>query len=130
MLRKYSARIAYFCSFFVVAAAASFTSANCRSVAVATENSRPAEGIEPRSRSAWPSATTKVQMKGVARLGTLRVAISGLRNRDLQALLFDEPAADDRERRRRSGRGTRKLRLLRAHGRLRKVPHTHRDLVS
>jgi hypothetical protein len=57
--------------------------------------------------------------------------ISGFRNRDLQSLLLgassnDEPA----EKRRRSGQITRKLRMLRAHGLIHKVPHTHRYLVS
>lgn len=56
--------------------------------------------------------------------------INGLRNRDLQGLLFDKPAADAKEQRRRSGQVTRKLRMLRAHGLLRKVPRTHRYMVS
>lgn len=57
-------------------------------------------------------------------------AINGLRNRDLQTHLFPTPAADEREARRRSARGSRLLRILRAHGLLRKVPHTHRYLVT
>jgi hypothetical protein len=56
--------------------------------------------------------------------------INGLRNRDLCALLYPEPAATDQERRRRSAAITRQLRLLRAHGLLRKVPRTHRYIVS
>jgi hypothetical protein len=56
--------------------------------------------------------------------------ISGLRNRDLQNLLFDKPAGDPAERRRRCGQVTRKLRMLRAHGLLHKVPHTHGYMVS
>jgi hypothetical protein len=56
--------------------------------------------------------------------------INGLRNRDLQGLLFAGATDDPGERRRRSGQVTRKLRLLRAHGLLRKVPRTHRYLVS
>ena len=59
--------------------------------------------------------------------------INGLRNRDLQALLFDSPATGDddpRQQRRRSGQVTRKLRMLRAHGLLKKVSHTHRYMVS
>jgi hypothetical protein len=56
--------------------------------------------------------------------------ISGFRNRDLQSLLFAEPTEDPAEARRRSGRVTRKLRMLRAHGLIRKVQHTHRYLVS
>jgi hypothetical protein len=42
--------------------------------------------------------------------------LQGIRNRDLQRLLFRTPAADDRERRRRSARVSRQFRLLRAHG--------------
>jgi DNA-binding HxlR family transcriptional regulator len=34
------------------------------------------------------------------------------------------------ERRRRSGQVTRRLRMLRAHGLIKKVPHTHRYLVT
>lgn len=57
--------------------------------------------------------------------------INGLRNRDLQQLLF-APTANltPQEARRRSAQVTRKLRLLRAHGLLQKVPHTHRYQVT
>jgi len=56
--------------------------------------------------------------------------INGLRNRELAALLYPQATADPKEKRRRSAAVTRKLRLLRAHGLLHKVPHTHRYLVS
>jgi len=56
--------------------------------------------------------------------------LNGFRNRDLQAKLFNTPANDEKEQRRRSGQITRKLRMLRAHGLIQKVPHTHRYLVS
>jgi hypothetical protein len=56
--------------------------------------------------------------------------INGLRNRDLRALLYTTPAADKAEERRRSAVVSRKLRLLRAHGLIRKVPKTHRYLVG
>lgn len=56
--------------------------------------------------------------------------LHGFRNRDLQALLYDSPAGDLAERRRRSGQITRKLRMLRAHGLIRKVSGTHRYLLS
>ena len=56
--------------------------------------------------------------------------INGLRNRDLQALLFSKPTDDEKEKRRRSGQVTRKLRMLRAHGLIHKLPHTHRYMVS
>jgi hypothetical protein len=52
--------------------------------------------------------------------------VSGFRNRDLQALLFSTPASSPAEHRRRSAAISRKLRLLRAHGLISKVPHTHR----
>jgi hypothetical protein len=51
--------------------------------------------------------------------------INGLRNRDLRQLMCD-PTDSDVERRRQSARISRQLRLLRAHGLLKKVPHTHR----
>lgn len=55
--------------------------------------------------------------------------ITGCRNRDLRRLLF--PATGDGAlTRRRAGVVTRQLRLLRGHGLLRKVPHTHRYLLS
>jgi hypothetical protein len=53
-------------------------------------------------------------------------AISGFRNRDLQAIFFSTPATSPTECRRRSAAISRKLRLLRAHGLISKVPHTHR----
>jgi hypothetical protein len=57
-------------------------------------------------------------------------AINGFRNRDLRPLLFREPAATIEERRRQSAAVTRKLRLLRAHGLIKKIPKTHRYLLS
>jgi hypothetical protein len=53
-------------------------------------------------------------------------AISGFRNRDLQAFFFPSPAKTAREARRRSAWITRKIRLLRAHGLITKIPSTHR----
>ena len=56
--------------------------------------------------------------------------LNGLRNRDLCRLLYPTSATSPAERRRRVARITRQLRLLRAHGLLRKVPHTHRYQVT
>jgi hypothetical protein len=56
--------------------------------------------------------------------------INGLRNRDLRPLLFGPDSPDPIEHRRRSAAVTRKLRLLRAHGLIQKVPKTHRYLVT
>ena len=56
--------------------------------------------------------------------------IRGLRNRDLQLLLYPGPPSDKKAARRRGAAVGRKLRLLRAHGLIRKLPHTHRYLVN
>lgn len=56
-------------------------------------------------------------------------AINGFRNRDLCPLLFGE--ADNAEaRRKQSGKVTRKLTLLRAHGLIQKVSKTHRYVLT
>lgn len=57
--------------------------------------------------------------------------INGLRNRDLQARLYAPGSTlANQERRRRSAAISRKLRLLRAHGLIQKVPRTHRYQVT
>lgn len=56
--------------------------------------------------------------------------ISGLRNKDLQPLLYTTVAKSEQESRRRSAAISRKLRLLRAHHLIRKVPGTHRYQVT
>jgi len=56
--------------------------------------------------------------------------INGFRNRNLQEILFDGPAQTPQEQRRRSAAISRKLRMLRAHSLIRKVPHTHRYMVN
>lgn len=57
-------------------------------------------------------------------------AINGFRNRDLRRLLFGEKELPATEVRRQSSAITRKLRMLRAHGLIQKVPHTHRYVLS
>ena len=56
--------------------------------------------------------------------------INGVRNRDLQDLLFAGLATTPEEKRRRSGKCTRKLGLLRAHGVLEKVSGTHKYQIT
>jgi hypothetical protein len=53
-------------------------------------------------------------------------ALNGFRNRDLRSLLFGEPPADPREHKRQSAKVTRLIRLLRGHGLVQKITHTHR----
>jgi hypothetical protein len=56
--------------------------------------------------------------------------INGLRNRDLQAILYAQPASSEQERKRRSAAISRKLRMLRAHGLIQKIPRTHRYQIT
>jgi len=56
--------------------------------------------------------------------------VHGFRNRDLQSLLYRSPAVSPTEAHRRSAAVSRKLRLLRAHGLIQKLPHTHRYQVT
>jgi hypothetical protein len=57
-------------------------------------------------------------------------ALDGLRNRDVQQALYPKPTSDPGEKRRRSARATRLLRLLRAHGLIRKIPRSHRYRIT
>ena len=63
-------------------------------------------------------------------VGRGEFVLNGLRNRDLQRLLFDTPAESPKEVKRRSARVSRQLRMLRAHGVIQKVPKTHRYQVT
>ena len=56
--------------------------------------------------------------------------LNGFRNRDVRAHLYARPTTDIQEQRRRSGAVTRKLRLLRAHGLIKKVPKTNRYVLT
>ncbi len=56
--------------------------------------------------------------------------VQGFRNRDLQAVLYRGRPTTDKERRRRTGAVSRKLRLLRAHGLIRKVQGRHCYVVT
>jgi hypothetical protein len=56
--------------------------------------------------------------------------MNGFRNRDIQKLLYDVDAESPIERQRRSAAISRKFRMLRAHGLIKKVPRTHRYMVT
>lgn len=56
--------------------------------------------------------------------------IQGFRNRDIRQLLFTSEPASKQEERQRSGIVTRRLRMLRAHGLIAKVPKSHRYQVT
>ena len=63
-------------------------------------------------------------------VGRSEFVINGLRNRDLQSLLFERSTDDPIEKKRRRGQLTGKLRMLRARGLIHKLPHTHRYQLS
>src|SRR4029077_20910750 len=56
--------------------------------------------------------------------------VNGFRNRDLQSRLFDHAPDTCQEKRRRSARVSRLLRMLRAHHLIHKVPRTHRYILT
>ena len=56
--------------------------------------------------------------------------LNGLRNRDLRHLLYPSATTSIEQRRRQSAALTRKLALLRAHGLIRKIPGTHRYILT
>jgi hypothetical protein len=80
-----------------------------------------------RVRALRPLSDDRALLEAVSR-GDFTV--NGVRNRDLQALLFVTPPATPREAHRRCAWVSRRLRLLRAHGVLRKVTGTHRYHVT
>jgi len=57
-------------------------------------------------------------------------SIQGFRNRDLRAILYGRAPSSQQDQRRQSAAITRKLRLLRGHGLIRKVQGTHRYQLS
>lgn len=57
-------------------------------------------------------------------------AMAGIRNQDIQQALNEQATRDQSEKRRRSARATRLIRILRAHGLVKKVPRTHRYQVT
>jgi len=59
-------------------------------------------------------------------IGRGEFAINGFRNAGLRRLLYETEPRTGREARRRSAATSRRLRLFRAHGLIRKVPRTHR----
>jgi hypothetical protein len=89
---------------------------------------RPVQYRGGRVRALNPLAADDAQLLEAVSRGEFLV--HGFRNRDLQPLLYSSQPSDPHEQRRRSAAVTRKLRLLRAHGLVRKVPKTHRYLLS
>ncbi|HUU83950.1 MAG TPA: hypothetical protein VM243_10645 [Phycisphaerae bacterium] len=89
---------------------------------------RPRRWHGDRVRGLNPLAPADARLLAAVHRGEF--SITGLRNRDLRTLLFGADPTDETERRRRSAAVSRKLRLLRAHGLIRKVPRSHRYLLT
>lgn len=89
---------------------------------------RPVEKQSKRHRALSPFAEPDVLLLEAISRGEF--LIQGLRNRDLKKILYQQPASSKQEHRQRSAAISRKLRLLRAHGLIRKVPTTHRYHVT
>lgn len=92
----------------------------CRKVKAIGTAQRWERGLNPLEASDAALLTAVVDAK---------FTVNGLRNRDLVALLYGTPAADEKERRSRSARVTRQIRMLRAHGILYKMERSHRYQV-
>ncbi len=89
---------------------------------------RPVDLHGRRLRALRPWDESEVQLLQAVNRGEF--VITGLRNRDIANLLFPTPASSPAEQRRRRGRVSRLLRLLRAHKLIRKVQKTHRYQVT
>ena len=89
---------------------------------------RPVTWQGRRVRALNPLATTDAQL--LAAISRGEFTLNGFRNRDLRALLFPAGEVTEAEARRQSAAVTRRLRLLRAHGLIQKVPKTHRYQVT
>lgn len=85
---------------------------------------QPAELGGKRVRALQPWSPGDAEL--LAAINRPEFALNGFRNRDLRTLLYPREAASPEESRRLSARVSRQLRLLRAHGLIQKVLHTHR----
>jgi hypothetical protein len=92
----------------------------CRKVKAVGKACRSERGLNPMEESDAALLTAVVDPT---------FTVNGLRNRDLVAMLYATPAADEKERRRRSSRVTRLIRILRAHGILVRMEKSHRYQV-
>jgi len=82
-----------------------------------TWKGRPSRGLKP-----W----TEPDLSLLRAIGRGEFHLNGFRNRDLQALLYSRSPMHIADKKRRSARASRQLRLLRAHGLIKKIPSTHR----
>lgn len=84
---------------------------------------QPREWKGRRVRALDPFASDRSLLEAVSKG---EFVLNGFRNRDLQGFFFGPAVNDPRQKRRRSAWVSRKLRLLRAHGLIRKITGTYR----
>lgn len=89
--------------------------------------SRPAERNGRRARALNPLGGDAPLLAAVSRAEYL---VKGFRNADVRTALLGSDPEDPAERRRRSARVSRLIALLRAHGLVKKIPHTQRYLLT
>jgi len=81
-----------------------------------------------RARALNPLSSADAALLAAVQRGEF--ALNGFRNRDLRQLLHGDKPGDAAAARRQSAQVTRQIRLLRAHGLVKKVTGTHRYLVT
>ncbi len=89
---------------------------------------QPAKRNGRRVRALNPHAPEDAKLLELISRGEF--TINGFRNRDLRPLLFAEADASRQAQRRRAAAVSRQLALLRAHGLIKKLPRTHRYLLT
>lgn len=89
---------------------------------------RPVERGARRYRALHPLEEGDAELLSAIARGEF--LIKGFRNADIRELLYGADPADPIEHRRRACRVSRLLGLLRAHRLIKKIPHTHRYLVT
>ena len=98
----------------------------CRPLTVDYEG-RDGTKKQRRHRGVRPFDAEEVRLLQIISRGEFEIA--GFRNRDVREGLYGA-AEEASERRRQSGRVSRLLGMLRAHGLIKKIPRTHRYLLT
>jgi hypothetical protein len=89
---------------------------------------RPVDRKGARARALNPLSAADAALLGAVSRGEF--AVNGFRNRDVRRLLHGEDPKAAPDARRRSAATGRRLRILRAHGLIRRVPRTHRYMMT
>jgi hypothetical protein len=95
---------------------------------VVTPVCRPTRWKHQRARALRPWSEPDQPLLHIISRGEF--TLNGFRNRDILAHLYPDGLPSVEARQKAGARITRLLRLLRAHGVIRKVPHTHRYLLT